>query len=158
SNPSSITASTAVTLNQYQLIGANHNGSGSASIYTNGIETGQGSINNVNVATRSQNFLGVNNAGSLFFTGEIAEVLVYNRTLATSERSAVETYLFRRYQLSAHPPTISPAYGVFASQQTVTLSGDTGAQVYYTLDGSTPSTGSTVYTAPFTVSNSTTVK
>ena len=58
-------------------------------------------------------------------------------------------------------PTISPNGGTFPADQTVTLA-DTisGASIYYTLDGSTPSASSTAYTQPFTLSiaGATTVK
>ena len=45
----------------------------------------------------------------------------------------------------------------FASA-TVTMSADNGASVYYTLDGTDPTTASTLYTAPFTVTQTTTLK
>ena len=57
-----------------------------------------------------------------------------------------------------YPPTISPAYGCFYYSQYCTISGDAGSTIYYTLDGSTPTTGSTVYSSGFYVSSSTTVK
>jgi beta-glucanase (GH16 family) len=53
-------------------------------------------------------------------------------------------------------PTISPAGGTYTETQYVSLSG-TG-KLYYTLDGSTPTTSSTLYTSAFTVSGSKTVK
>ena len=55
-------------------------------------------------------------------------------------------------------PTFSPAGGTYASAQSVTL-GDTtaGATIYYTTNGSTPTTGSAVYTAPISVSTSQTI-
>ena len=59
----------------------------------------------------------------------------------------------------ALPPVISPDGGVFTSSVLVAISSPTsGANVYYTTDGSTPSTNSTLYTGPFTLTESTTVR
>src|SRR5207247_10893562 len=56
-------------------------------------------------------------------------------------------------------PVITPGTGTYTSAQTVTITdGTTGASIYYTLDGSQPTTTSTQYTASFTVSATTTVK
>lgn len=56
-------------------------------------------------------------------------------------------------------PTLSPVGGTYATPQTVTISCSTsGATIYYTTDGSTPTTSSAVYTGPLTVSVTTTVK
>ena len=59
----------------------------------------------------------------------------------------------------AATPVISPATGTYSSAQTVTISdGTSGATIYYTVDGSQPTTSSTQYTSSFTVSSTTTVK
>ncbi|MCR5658591.1 MAG: chitobiase/beta-hexosaminidase C-terminal domain-containing protein [Bacteroidales bacterium] len=56
-------------------------------------------------------------------------------------------------------PTISPEGGEFIAAQSVTISSETsGASIYYTTDGSTPTTASTLFTTAFTVSTTTTVK
>lgn len=55
-------------------------------------------------------------------------------------------------------PAFSPVAGTYSGSQVVTITANAGATIYYTLDGSTPTTGSTVYTAPITVSASQTIK
>jgi hypothetical protein len=59
----------------------------------------------------------------------------------------------------AATPTFSPAAGTYTSAQSVTISDSTtGATIYYTTDGSTPTTGSSVYSSPISVSASETLK
>ena len=55
-------------------------------------------------------------------------------------------------------PVISPAGGAFIEPQEVTISVAEGCTAYYTLDGSDPSLQSTLYEAPFTVSQDCTVR
>ena len=56
-------------------------------------------------------------------------------------------------------PVISPNGGSFSGTRTVTITTDIeGAVIYYTTDGSDPTTSSTLYTGPFTLNNSATVK
>lgn len=60
---------------------------------------------------------------------------------------------------TASAPSYSPAGGTYTTAQTVTLSSSTsGATIYFTTDGTTPSTGSTRYTAPINVAGTTTVQ
>ena len=62
-------------------------------------------------------------------------------------------------QVAAAAPVISPATGTYSSSQTVNITDSTsGATIYYTTDGSQPTTSSTKYTAAFPVSVTTTVK
>ena len=56
-------------------------------------------------------------------------------------------------------PVISPASGTFASAQSVTMTDATsGAVIYYTVDGSQPTTSSTKYGGAFSVGTSATIK
>ncbi len=61
---------------------------------------------------------------------------------------------------SVATPVITPATGTYASAQTVTITdGTAGAAIRYTTNGSNPTaTTGTVYSGPFTVSATTTVK
>lgn len=64
---------------------------------------------------------------------------------------------------SSAPQTATPSFsvpaGTYSAVQTVSISDVTnGASIYYTTDGSTPTTTSTVYTDPITVSSSETLQ
>ncbi len=59
----------------------------------------------------------------------------------------------------AATPTFLPAAGTYASAQNVTISTDTdGATIYYTTDGTDPTTGSSVYSTPINVDKDMTIK
>lgn len=56
-------------------------------------------------------------------------------------------------------PSASPGSGALVAGTLVTLTTSTsGATIYYTLDGSTPSTGSTAYSGPFAINEALTLK
>ncbi len=59
---------------------------------------------------------------------------------------------------TAPTTTASPAGGTYSSAQTVTLTANETATIYYTTDGTTPTTGSTVYTGAISISAGTTLK
>jgi hypothetical protein len=54
-------------------------------------------------------------------------------------------------------PTFSPAAGTYTSAQSVSII-DSGATIYYTTNGSTPTTSSAVYSSPIPVSSNTTIQ
>jgi hypothetical protein len=89
-------------------------------------------------------------------------------TAATGERSTAPLYIESfSYDAGSTPsstlqtaaPTFSPSAGTYTSAQTVTLSDATsGATIYYTRNGAEPTTSSTRYTGPITVSSTETLR
>lgn len=72
--------------------------------------------------------------------------------------TATATYTIGTTQTVA-APVFSPAAGTYTSAQSVTITSATsGAEIHYTTDGSEPTTSSSLYTAPLTISTTTTVK
>jgi LysM repeat protein len=72
---------------------------------------------------------------------------------------ATATYSIGTTAPPAATPTFSPVAGTYTSVQTVTISDATaGATIYYTTNGTTPTTASTVFTAPIMVNSTETIE
>jgi Legume lectin domain/Chitobiase/beta-hexosaminidase C-terminal domain len=83
-----------------------------------------------------------------FTAGKVASILQY-----------VQTWSFwTGYNTRLSTPTFSPAPGEYSSAQTVTISGPSGASIYYTTNGLLPTSSSTLYTGPITVSANTVIQ
>ncbi|HEY9684984.1 MAG TPA: FN3 associated domain-containing protein [Oculatellaceae cyanobacterium] len=163
STPSSVTSSSGITLNQFQLLEAIDDGSGTASIFTNGVLGGQntsmGTINNI---TRANNFIGQGSAGGNYFKGQIAELILYNRGISVTERATLEGYLLSKYQLLTANTTPAPVMSISTSTLTaptqVAIEARAGATIRFTTNGATPTTSSPVYTGPIQIPYTLTVK
>ncbi len=59
---------------------------------------------------------------------------------------------------TAPTTTVSPAGGTYSSSQTVTLTASETATIYYTTDGTTPTTASTVYSSAISITAGATLK
>ncbi len=102
-------------------------------------------------------------ASSPVFTGPIAvgatTTVKALATLAGSTSSSVASATYTISNPTVASPTFSPAGGTYTAAQSVTIQDATaGAILYYTTDGSTPTTSSTQYTGPVSVAATTTLK
>ncbi|WP_158079893.1 chitobiase/beta-hexosaminidase C-terminal domain-containing protein [Archangium sp. Cb G35] len=79
-----------------------------------------------------------------------------------AEAARIETYVIHPDDTTAPTTTVDPAGGVYPNGVLVTFHcddvGSGCAGTYYTLDGSTPTTGSTRFTGPISLSSDTTLK
>jgi len=160
-NVTSVASSSAVTIGSYKLFEVTQDGTATGTMYTNAVQIAQNTaMSSTSSLNPNYNFLASQVGGVNFFTGDIAEVLIYNRLLTNSQRLGVEQYLVGRYGFPPLPPSISPSYAVFAAApQTVTITDAMpGANLYYTTNGSPPTTSSTPYTGPFSISSTTNVQ
>ena len=83
----------------------------------------------------------------------IAVATGYSTSAVGSAAYTIQTQL-----VPAATPTFTPAGGTYAATQTVTISDSTpGALIYFTTNGTTPTSSSTPYTGPVTVSTSETL-
>jgi hypothetical protein len=84
--------------------------------------------------------------------------VVTNGKVYIAAKGEVDVYGLLNAQQTAAAPVIAPDGGTFSSSQSVSMSSATNsAIIYYTLDGSQPTTSSTQYSGAITVSTDTTV-
>jgi len=101
-------------------------------------------------------------AGSNVYSGPITvpytETLQAIATAGGYSQSAVVSAVYTLPPQAA-TPTFSVAGGVYGTSQTVAIADTTaGATIYYTTNGTTPTTSSAVYTGPITVSSTETLE
>ena len=78
---------------------------------------------------------------------------------ASADHLAAKGWTIQVVEAPVATPTFTPLAGTYGVTQTVTLQCATaGATLYYTTNGSTPTTQSTPYTTPLTVATTTTIK
>lgn len=73
--------------------------------------------------------------------------------------SVVAVFLSAGSALAVNAPTITPGTGVFSTvQSTVTITGDAGASIFFTTDGSVPSSSSQPYVGPISIGATATIR
>ena len=80
------------------------------------------------------------------------------QAIATAKGYATSPVASAAYTLQVAPPAFNPAVGTYPTPQSVTITDSTtGATIYYTIDGSTPTSKSTKYASPVKVAQTTTI-
>lgn len=147
-NGSAVTASSALTSDQYQLLGIEHD-SGTSSIFTNNVLQNSGSQSSYGLGG-SVNHIGTDySTSSNFYNGSFLEMLVYQ-----SHGAPVYLYLLSRYQLLSvvpSPPVISVATGTLSGPTQVAIATPPDCICRYTVNGTTPSSTSPIYSGPINV-------
>lgn len=157
-----ITPTSSITVGKFQLVDAVHNGAASASISVNGESKISGTVQNLVNVARTQNILGANNTVTTYWNGELAELLCYSRAVTETERKNIQAYISNRYQLTTATGTAAPVFSVGTStllQPTeVAIAVPYNGTGYITLDGTTPTTSSPVYSKPVRINYTQTLK
>ena len=93
------------------------------------------------------------------WTGSATAAFTLSNNKQIRWTSIVVTYTKAGGTPTCAAPTFLPAAGTYSSAQNVTISTTTeGATIYYTTNGTDPTTSSSVYSTPIAVSTTTTIK
>src|SRR6185503_202530 len=96
---------------------------------------------------------------STLYTGAILVTQTRTiRAIGAASGRATSDVASSTYTIKLAVPTFGLAGGTFNTPQTVSLSASAGASIYYTIDGSTPTTSSTLYTGPVSVTQTRTIR
>jgi Chitobiase/beta-hexosaminidase C-terminal domain/Legume lectin domain/Bacterial lectin len=178
--PSPTTASgTSYTIPPASMIALTYTVGGTPTLATPAFSPGTGSYAGaqtvtINFPSGSTGCVGINTiptaptpgtcgSGGATYTGPItvsaSETVNAIATETGSNNSAVGTATYTLSMPAAAVPTFSPTGGTYTSSQPVTISDATaGTTIYYTTNGTTPTTSSSVYGGPITVSASETLE
>jgi hypothetical protein len=97
---------------------------------------------------------------STLYTGPITiSTTTTLQAIAAGNGFAASSEDFGIYRITAAAPTFLPNPGTYSTPQTVTIADSSpGVTIYYTTDGSTPTTASPQYNGPITISANTTLQ
>lgn len=82
----------------------------------------------------------------------------YSKAVEVTCNEIVKLGTFNYEYISLETPTFNYVEGTYDNILSVEISGTEGAAIYYTLDGTTPTTESNLYSSAFSVAKTTTVK
>lgn len=141
------------------IYGLTHETSGVATLFKNGVSQVSSLFALPPTTERTLNYIARSNwSADGYYSGEIAEVIIYNRALNNAERTEVETYLRNRYGIASQTvatPVITPGPAFYEESVVVSMgTASPGATIHYTTDGSVPDQTDPLYTGPFTLNDS----
>jgi len=151
-------ATASVPVETYQLLTGVRSGS-ALQIFLNGQLAQSLATSGAITASGQPLYFGAHPPSGKFLSTDIAEVLVYDRALDSTELEQVHTYFKDRYGAIAVRPVAVPPPGLFDSTASVSLTSLTpGATIRYTLGGTDPTETSAEAVGPITIDQSATLK
>ena len=143
--------------NTWTHLSVTYNGS-TLTLYRNGVAVATSTVSGTLSPTTGTLQIGASQFGE-YFKGLIDEVRIYNRALSATEIQTIYQQDSATTVQTVATPVISPNGGSYSGSVPVTMQTATsGASIYYTTNGSTPTQSSTLYTGTMTLTNSATVK
>jgi hypothetical protein len=94
----------------------------------------------------------------MFFRSDLAKLALSMGMLAAGVLCGCGSDNVKQTLTALASPVISPSGGTYNAALTVTITASAGASIYFTTNGSAPSTSSPLYSSPITVSSTTTVE
>ena len=103
-NLSTVTTTQPIRQDEFLVLAVDINGT-TATHYLNGQPNGTGTVNTNTADTGQDMKIGTRNDFVTKMRGDIAEILIYNRSLSAAERNAAFSYLQNKYGLQNSPPS-----------------------------------------------------
>jgi hypothetical protein len=132
-------------------------------LYTNITTTANLAPTSITNVFRSKNQIGKGLLSSdTYLQGEVSEIIIFNRNIYWEEQQRITDYLAARhgvYAPAVSAPVITPGSGPLVHTVGIKISSKpSNAEIYYTADGTTPTTASERYIGPFTLQAPVTLK